>query len=84
MYSIGGKFDLVTCFVCGVTIFDWEESDRVALEHRRWSPNCAFNNDVVEKIYATHAADQPRKQQFKTIYGNLGHDETDSVFDISY
>ena len=37
-----GKGDLVTCFMCGLTLKDWECGDIVDIEHKKWSPGCKF------------------------------------------
>ena len=37
-----GKGDLVTCFMCGLTLKDWECGDVVDIEHKKWSPGCKF------------------------------------------
>ena len=37
-----GQGDLVTCFMCGLTLKDWERGDVVDLEHKKWSPGCKY------------------------------------------
>ena len=37
-----GQGDLVTCFMCGITLKEWECGDEVDLEHKKWSPGCKF------------------------------------------
>ena len=37
-----GCGDTVTCFLCGITIRNWERTDDVDLEHKKHSPDCKF------------------------------------------
>lgn len=37
--------DAVTCFACGVTLNNWEETDIPRAEHLRWSPVCPVVKD---------------------------------------
>ena len=37
-----GQGDLVTCFMCGLTLKEWETGDVVDLEHKKWAPGCKF------------------------------------------
>lgn len=41
--------DRVTCFCCGVTIKQWNESDIIENEHSKWEPNCLFAKMVSNK-----------------------------------
>ena len=37
-----GEGDKTTCFRCGVGVFNWERTDDVWKEHKKWSPNCDY------------------------------------------
>ena len=37
-----GQGDKVVCFRCGVGVYDWERTDDVWKEHKKWSPNCDY------------------------------------------
>lgn len=34
--------DMVTCFECGLRIYDWQKGDIPSVEHARWEPACLF------------------------------------------
>ena len=49
-----GPSDRVTCFLCNITLLNWEPKDDPWTEHRRHSPNCplfkmyaTFQNDII-------------------------------------
>ena len=37
-----GKGDTVTCFMCGITLCQWERGDEIDIEHKKHSPECKF------------------------------------------
>ena len=37
-----GHGDLVQCFFCGLFLKHWSHTDRVDVEHRKYSPECKF------------------------------------------
>eukprot|EP01064_Diplonema_japonicum_P002197 TRINITY_DN11405_c0_g1_i1.p1 TRINITY_DN11405_c0_g1~~TRINITY_DN11405_c0_g1_i1.p1 ORF type:complete len:148 (+),score=11.19 TRINITY_DN11405_c0_g1_i1:52-495(+) len=38
----GSSPDRCTCFICGISLVQWEVSDDPLLEHSKHSPKCAF------------------------------------------
>lgn len=38
--------DVVRCAYCSIEISKWEPGDNVVNDHRRWSPNCIFLQDL--------------------------------------
>ncbi|WAR26052.1 IAP3-like protein [Mya arenaria] len=40
IYSKEG--DIVECFACGVKVSQWAVNDIPDLEHKKWSPECAY------------------------------------------
>ena len=37
-----GQSDLVTCFMCGLDLCQWNCTGSAIKEHRKWSPDCVY------------------------------------------
>lgn len=86
------RYDLVTCYSCGVSIFAWEVDDDILREHERYSWNCKIVLDSLrskknfyddESTLPTPPPPSPdttttiRRRNFH--YEPIGHDEPDLV-----
>ena len=41
-FYYNGRADYVTCFYCGLGLHNWETSDSVHYEHKKFFPQCKF------------------------------------------
>lgn len=75
-FFYGGKFDSVTCFSCGIQLFDWDESDDCFLEHYKHAAlMCDF---IIERmIHDDRGVFKPKFRVLQSCF--CGVDETDSV-----
>jgi hypothetical protein len=58
---VTGKLDAVTCFHCGVTLKDWNETDCCSENHAKWSPNYIYIQHV-KKFPVSVLHSTPRTQ----------------------
>ncbi|KAL8575258.1 hypothetical protein ACOMHN_001804 [Nucella lapillus] len=45
-FFYSGYTDCVACFYCGVRLKDWQQTDKVHVEHVRHSPHCGYIRDT--------------------------------------
>ena len=57
--------DVVRCFSCNVVVHDWERSDNVIDEHRRYSPNCSFLNKLPYQPFVGRSTIMSNNQYLK-------------------
>lgn len=52
-----GKLDMVKCFECGLSIYQWTDFNNPICEHLIWSPNCRYvQGETSDKISLLTAA----------------------------
>ena len=64
-FFFSGPEDIVRCFVCGITLGNWEDNDVPLNEHLRWGEHCCYikkclKHPVAQAIVTTALADQSR------------------------
>ena len=56
--------DVVKCFSCDVVVQEWERSDNVIDEHRKYSPNCSFVKAFISSKACTGIESSPALSVF--------------------